>query len=86
MNESKGPCSGDSGSGFYLRNELAKVFELKGIVSASLSELSHGCDIEVYSLYTDVAKFVDWIRMEMKKLPMKTVWEDVEFDCIEDDR
>jgi hypothetical protein len=67
INEAKAPCGG-GGSGFYLLDSSTKLFSLQGIVSESLKDSEHpnrGCDVNVFSLYTNVARFVDWIKSEM---------------------
>jgi HGF/MSP/plasminogen-like protein len=76
VNESKSACGG----GFYLLDSSTKGFSLQGIVSASAKgreHPTHGCDINVY---TNVAKFIDWIRSEMEK-SKEVKWEEVEFEC-----
>jgi secreted trypsin-like serine protease len=81
INESKSACSGDSDSGsggFYILDSSTKLFSLQGIVSASMKNSTHGCDANVFSLYTNVAKFVDWIRSEMDKSE-ETEW--IELNC-----
>jgi secreted trypsin-like serine protease len=84
VNESKSACSGDSGGGFYLLDSSTKRFNLRGIVSAALDDPNRnrdrGCDVNVYSLYTNVAKFIDWIRSKMEK-SKEVQWEEGEFDC-----
>lgn len=55
-------CYGDSGGGmiFY---EKSKWF-IRGIVSISLSQFGQGkkCDPREYVVFTDVTKFVPWIK------------------------
>jgi secreted trypsin-like serine protease len=84
VNENKSACSGDSGGGFYLKNLSTKLFNLQGIVSAAANDpdpySTRGCDINMFSLYTNVAKFVDWIRNEMEK-SKEIEWKEVEFEC-----
>lgn len=65
VNQSKAPCTGDSGSGVYFRDPSTELFQLQGIVSASLFDPDRGCDIEAYSIYTNIARFVDWIRKKV---------------------
>lgn len=56
-----GPCQGDSGSGMYLRRNGRWV--LRGIVSHALIDPDTGkCDTRKYSVYTDVAKYRDWLE------------------------
>lgn len=54
-----GVCIGDSGGGLYI--ESKNVFYLRGIVSSALLDRSLKCDVNAYSIYTDVTKFNDWI-------------------------
>ncbi|CRL03695.1 CLUMA_CG016244, isoform A [Clunio marinus] len=58
-----GPCKGDSGGGLYMKANI-KWF-IKGIVSSSLFTDEGMCDVEKYSIFTDVAKFSNWIAKEM---------------------
>lgn len=55
-----GPCHGDSGSGLALLRGGQMV--LRGIVSAALSGPMSSCDLSNYVVFTDVSKFVPWIR------------------------
>lgn len=64
MNKGKAPCLGDSGDGFYVKD--ATTWTVKGIVSSSLLTQRHDCDTNVFSLYTNVAKFSDWITEMME--------------------
>jgi secreted trypsin-like serine protease len=82
INESKSVCSGDGGGGFYLFDSMTKRFNLQGIVSATKYDhyRNRNCDINIYTIYTNVAKFIDWIRSEMNKWK-EIKWEEVEFDC-----
>lgn len=84
-NESKAPCSGDSGGGLYFMHESKWI--IRGIVSGGLLNGNFGCDIDRFSLYTNVARFVDWIKENMAASPGR---EFIEFTCkyfktIEDD-
>lgn len=59
--DGSGPCNGDSGSGFMLfRNGR---WTLRGIVSMSiLDPLSNKkCDLTEYIVFTDIAKFSNWL-------------------------
>ncbi|XP_012282756.1 serine protease gd [Orussus abietinus] len=67
MRDGSGPCNGDSGSGLVLRNDLTGAFYLRGIVSLSLlDKKTMSCDLSQYIVYTDVAKYLDWIRKEIE--------------------
>lgn len=81
-NEGKGPCLGDSGGGFYLQNPLSDQWNIRGIVSGSLRDLEHGCDINKFQLYTNVARFVDWIEQTMNE-STEILWQLVSFNCSE---
>lgn len=54
-----GVCHGDSGSGLVVEYEGA--YYLRGIVSASLLNKVNGCDVDIYSVFTDVLFYKDWI-------------------------
>lgn len=53
---------GDSGGGLVLK--LGKKWFLRGIVSASLRD-GTSCDVNSYAVFTDVVKFLQWIKSEM---------------------
>ncbi|XP_070493054.1 uncharacterized protein [Chironomus tepperi] len=55
-----GVCNGDSGSGLYVTD--GTTYYLRGVVSSSLIGGPYGCDVDTYSVFTDVLKFVDWIN------------------------
>jgi secreted trypsin-like serine protease len=55
----KNPCRGDSGGGFYTRN--AEVYTINGIVSAG----AYDCDQGQYVVFTNVPRFIEWVRNEM---------------------
>lgn len=54
-----GPCKGDSGGGLALLVDNRWV--LRGIVSIGIKG-QRTCDLHHYTLYTDAAKFYDWIK------------------------
>jgi secreted trypsin-like serine protease len=56
--DGRGPCKGDSGSGFYMRRD--GKWYLVGIVSASLFA-ENTCDLNNYVVFTDISKFELWI-------------------------
>lgn len=59
-----GPCNGDSGSGFAFK--VDNKWMLRGIVSAALADpVASTCNLGEYVVFTDVAKFIDWIKMYM---------------------
>jgi len=55
-----GVCKGDSGSGLFVTDGTA--YYLRGIVSSSLIGGRYGCDVDVYSVFTDVTKYIEWIN------------------------
>lgn len=62
-NQGKGPCSGDSGSGYYALNSYSSPsFVIQGIVSVAQVDNLKKCDVNKYSLFTNVGRFVDWIE------------------------
>jgi secreted trypsin-like serine protease len=54
-----GVCRGDSGGGLYVTD--GRAYYLRGIVSSSLIDGRYGCDVDTFSVFTDVLKFADWI-------------------------
>lgn len=81
-NKGKAPCLGDSGGGFYLRSSSTSVWYVAGIVSGSLADPNtlHKCDINKFQLYTNVARFHDWISKVMKDT-REFEWKYVNFTC-----
>lgn len=60
-----GACTGDSGGGLTVISD-GRHF-LRGIVSSSLYADTYGCDVNSYSLFTDMrfyAKFVNDVKIE----------------------
>ncbi|KAJ8711116.1 hypothetical protein PYW07_008358 [Mythimna separata] len=55
-----GPCTGDSGSGLYLRED--GKWRLRGVVSLSLQSTSRTCNLNEYVVFTDTAQYLPWIR------------------------
>ena len=55
-----GVCMGDSGSGLVVTD--GRAYYLRGIVSASLNNMTYGCDVDTYSIFTNVLNFTDWIN------------------------
>lgn len=60
-----GVCMGDSGNGLFIQQN--NIFYLRGIVSSSLMA-SSSCDVNNYSVYTNVLKFREWINNQMDSL------------------
>ena len=81
--ETKGACFGDSGAGFYVSNpSSAEQFQVIGIVSSSLVD-NHTCDVNKFSLNTNLQWFVDWIKNKMKQTK-EIVWTEVKLTCKDD--
>jgi hypothetical protein len=65
-----GPCMGDGGSGFYVRERTAggeDRWVLTGVVSVTSMPLFHDhyCDHVKYVVLVDVQKLSDWIAQEV---------------------
>uniref|UniRef100_A0A182UIL4 Peptidase S1 domain-containing protein n=1 Tax=Anopheles melas TaxID=34690 RepID=A0A182UIL4_9DIPT len=59
-----GPCNGDSGGGMFFR--AGNEWHIRGIVSFAPNLDGTGkCDPKQYAIYTDVAKYLDWIANEL---------------------
>ncbi|KAF2882838.1 hypothetical protein ILUMI_23350 [Ignelater luminosus] len=64
-------CNGDSGSGMVFptanSNRQNARWQLRGLVSISIAlQTQFKCDISHYAVFTDIAKYLDWIRKSMK--------------------
>ncbi|XP_070501791.1 serine protease gd-like [Chironomus tepperi] len=55
-----GVCRGDSGNGLFVTD--GTTYYLRGVVSSSLIGGPYGCDVDTYSVFTDVTKYIDWIN------------------------
>lgn len=77
-NKGKAPCLGDSGGGFYLKSRCH--WKAAGIVSGSLADQMNSCDINKFQIYTNVARFADWINQVMQKTK-NNEHHVVELDC-----
>lgn len=54
-------CNGDSGGGMIF--EYDDVYYIRGIVSLSVSrEDKEVCNAKEYVIFTDVAKYISWIK------------------------
>jgi secreted trypsin-like serine protease len=80
-NSGKSPCLGDSGGGFYQFDPFSSVWNVRGIVSASIYNFDYGCDINKFSIYTNVARFTQWI-LEISTQTVEVAWKTVEFECV----
>lgn len=76
--QEKAPCLGDSGGGFYV-NE-SSIWNVRGIISSAIWNRQYGCGINKFSLYTNVARFVEWISKVMEKTN-GNVFQAVDFYC-----
>lgn len=71
VNENKAPCHGDSGSGLFVKDRKYPFsWIIEGLVSGSLS-IGSTCDVNKFSLYTDVENFTSWIGEAMGKTKEK---------------
>ncbi|XP_028128449.1 serine protease gd-like isoform X2 [Diabrotica virgifera virgifera] len=58
-----GPCTGDTGAGFFI--SIDGAYNLRGIASVIPSKNGR-CDLSSgYSVFCDVAKFLEWIKSRM---------------------
>jgi secreted trypsin-like serine protease len=77
VNEGKGACMGDSGGGLFFFDNSTNSWIARGIVSSSITENSNGfCDVNKFHLYTNVARFVNWIESIVE-----TTKEFINFEC-----
>lgn len=61
--QATGPCIGDSGAGFFIK--LDGAYYLRGIASA-ISANNGTCDLSnKYSVFCDVAKYMNWVKTAM---------------------
>lgn len=56
-------CNGDSGGGMYFEND--GIYSLRGIVSLTVARSAEAniCNPQEYVLFTDAARYLDWIRI-----------------------
>jgi secreted trypsin-like serine protease len=80
-NEGRSPCLGDSGSGFYVLDPVSASWNVRGIVSASLVDLDYGCDVNKFSLYTNVARFTSWINKTIKET-QEISYQFIDYKCV----
>ena len=80
INREKGPCTGDSGGGFYAFSRQSSQYVVKGIVSASLTNEKQVCDVNKFALYTNVALFTDWIEGVVERTK-DIAFKFVDFEC-----
>ncbi|KAF5280734.1 hypothetical protein FQA39_LY18017 [Lamprigera yunnana] len=61
-----GACTGDSGGGFFMKRNGR--WTLKGIVSSALIDSkTRSCDLDNYTVFSDVVKYNVWIQQVMTK-------------------
>lgn len=68
-------CLGDSGGGFF---SLDETWTIRGIVSGGLRTAMGECNVNTFTLYTNVAKFRGWINEVMDR---RIDWVKVAFTC-----
>lgn len=64
-NQGKAVCTGDAGGGFFTV-DANSTWTIRGIVSGALRSATGECDVNAYTLYTNVAKFRNWIAEVIK--------------------
>lgn len=79
-NQGKSPCAGDSGGGFYTFDTLSESWIVYGIICGSLVGTEYGCDVNKFSVYTNVSWFIDWLKKNMEE-SIESFWKYVDFDC-----
>lgn len=73
LNKGKAPCIGDGGAGLFVKHSpSSSLWTVQGIVSASTWNAKYGCDINSYSIYTNVAQFSDWIKRTLQETASTT--------------
>ncbi|CRK96186.1 CLUMA_CG009615, isoform A [Clunio marinus] len=77
-NEGRSPCLGDSGGGFYF--DVNDIWIIRGVISASSFDPITGCDVNKFSIYTNIPRFVDWITTTMSDTK-EIKWIDWMFTC-----
>ncbi|XP_063912170.1 clotting factor C-like [Zophobas morio] len=70
FNNGTSVCNGDSGAGMVFpktySNSESRVWQLRGIVSVSVALKNQTrCDPSNYVIFTDVAKYLDWIHASL---------------------
>uniref|UniRef100_U5ESS6 Putative transmembrane protease n=1 Tax=Corethrella appendiculata TaxID=1370023 RepID=U5ESS6_9DIPT len=59
-------CNGDSGGGLVFENDEDSKYYIRGIISVSAQKQNQlTCDPEIYTVFTDVSKFLKWIRKNL---------------------
>lgn len=60
----EGPCSGDSGGGFFIK--FRGLWTLRGTVSAGAFKTEGGCDVGRFALYTKLNEYAAWIAKSVE--------------------
>uniref|UniRef100_A0A182M926 Peptidase S1 domain-containing protein n=1 Tax=Anopheles culicifacies TaxID=139723 RepID=A0A182M926_9DIPT len=61
-----GACNGDSGGGMFFNYD--GTWYIRGLVSFTKPrEDAHVCDTKEYTVFTDVAKYLKWIKQQMRR-------------------
>lgn len=60
-----GICYGHAGSGLVIQKN--NIWQLRGIVTLAPRQ-NDECNLANYVIYTDVAKYIDWIKNKMVKM------------------
>jgi len=63
--DGRGVCSGDSGSGVYVKHN--EIFYLRGLVSSSLVNNNFECNTYKQAIFTDVTQYHRWIKLDDTK-------------------
>jgi len=59
-----GPCASDGGGPLMLREQ--DVWVLRGVISGGvINEKENTCELSKPSVFTDVAKHIEWVRQKM---------------------
>lgn len=80
-NQGMAACFGDSGGGFYVPSPDKKFHVVRGIISVTLIDPLYGCDTNAYSLFINVARFIDWIT-KVFEATKDDVMISVAFSCM----
>lgn len=65
MNIGTSVCNGDSGGGMYFEQD--GLYKIRGIVSLTVSRSDANiCNPQQYVIFTDAAKYLDWISENSK--------------------
>lgn len=81
-NRQKGPCTGDSGGGYYSQKTPNSPFIVQGIISSAITDNIGNCDINKFTLYTNVGWFADWVK-DITRKNNQITWTDVVLECFE---